>query len=484
MPFTARFSRLQELVVRRDFLGAAFFAVAAISGKLAATKLLGSVFPSWLLEVRLWTTIAAACLLLPFASSIRWNRSNAYMLGSIFVLAAYLILRAPFGANDLTALKVVDLIYLVILCYLMLIVASDAARTMICGATILISSGILFVLALTGIGTNPELNGMGWAAIGGPLTFYRLEFLSFSCTLWMVLHSKCRPAVGCILLGVFLFATLASLSKAAYGASIIVLLVLSAGLIAQRNWRPLAILVMTSFFVFVGWHAFLSSNFYARTKTAFTSQQAEPTKENFAEIEKRYQLPSSSNNVDEQPNKDNFLAPGFSFLTEFRWCVLNDQHGNEKPKVTCHKKTMIDRTQRLFFLFKALEAPTLLGHGIANFCVLSLNPNAGYRLEQYNYPHDVIVELLYDGGIIGLGLLIVALMFSVAGFFRFVRRDPALLALGGYGLFIFLSSLAGGDFYDFRLFWLVALTWSTSTYPYRSIQAAQTPEPVAVRANL
>jgi hypothetical protein len=303
----------------------------------------------------------------------------------------------------------------------------------------------------------------------------------------MLLRNKCPPAIGFVLLGVFLFATLASLSKTAYGAAIVVLLVLAAGLIAQRNWRALGVMVLTSGFVFVGWHTFLSSNFFTRTKTAFASQQAAPTKENFAEIEKRYRLilPSDRSAEDRKSeaeskreeqapstvmrsggrrlNTDNFLAPGFSFSTEFRWCVLDDPNGSEKGTVTCHEKTMIDRTQRLFFLFKALENPTLFGHGIANFRVLALNPGAGYRLEQYNYPHDVIMELLYDAGIIGLGLLVIALMFSVAGFFRFFGRDPALLALGGFALFIFMSALAAGDFYDFRLFWFAALTWSTYT---------------------
>ncbi|OPH82078.1 O-antigen ligase family protein [Nitrobacter vulgaris] len=462
MPFTAWFSQFQILVVRWDLLGTAFFVAAAISGKLAATKLLGDVFPSWLLEIRLWATVAAAGLLLPLANSIRWNRWNAYTFGSIFVLVAYLILRAPFGATDLTALKVVDLIYLVILCYLMLIVASDAVRLAICGTTILIASGVLFVLALTGIATNPELNGMGWAAIGGPLTFYRLEFLGFSCALWMILRNKYYPAVGIILLGIFLFATLASLSKSAYGATIIVLLVLTAGLIAQRNWRPLATLVLTSLFVFAGWHTFLASNFYTRTNAAFTSQQTAPAEKDFTEIEKRYQLIRPSEQTGSQSlNKDNFLAPGFSFLTKLKWCVLDDPKGTEQATVTCHEKTMIDGTQRLFFLFKALETPSLFGHGLANFHVLALNPGASYRLEQYNYPHNVILELFYDAGIVGFSLLVVALVIAVASFFLMIRHEPALLAAGGFGLFIFLSSLAAGDFYDFRLFWFAALTWST-----------------------
>ncbi|MFK4565135.1 hypothetical protein ABIF94_005743 [Bradyrhizobium ottawaense] len=468
-----------EVVARRDLVGAFVFAVAAISGKLSATKFLGTVLPSWLLEVRLSMTIVAAILLLPFARSVDWNRWNGYTLGSIFVLIAYLILRAPFGGGDLTALKVVDLLYLIVLCYLALIVASDAARFQVCGVTVLIASGALFVFALTGVATNPELNGVGWAAIGGPLTFYRLEFLGFSCALWMLLHNKYYPAVGTMLLGMFLFATLASLSKAAYGAAMIALLVLAAGLIAQRNWRTLTILLTMSIFVIVGWQAFLSSNFYTRTNTAFTSQQTAPSERDLAEIEKRYQLALPSDKTKDalhEPNmteaqigaaSSDFLAPGFSFSTEFRWCVLNDQSGKEKATVTCHEKTVIDKSQRLFFLFKALEQPTLFGHGIASFRVLALNPGAGYRLEQYNYPHNVILELLYDSGIVGVGLLVVALVFAVAGFFRFVGREPALLAIGGFGMFMFISALAGGDFYDFRLFWLAALMWSTDAGAFR-----------------
>ncbi|WP_027519047.1 O-antigen ligase [Bradyrhizobium sp. WSM1417] len=464
---------LPKLLERRDLLGAFAFAVAAISGKLSATRFMGEVFPPWLLEVRLWTTIVAVILLLPFARLIDWNRWNSFSFCGVFVLIVYLILRAPFGAADLTARKVVDLIYLIILCYLAVIVASDAARYKICGATVLIVSGALFLLALTGVAANPELNGLGWAAVGGPLTFYRLEFLGFSCALWMILHNKCHLAFGSMLLGVFLFATLASLSKAAYGAAAIAILVLTAGLIAQRNWRTLTMLVTISIFVFLGWHEFLASKFYMRANTAFASQQTAPTESDLAQIEKRYQLVVPSNKTKSALHEPgitesekgaaagHFLAPGFSFSTEFRWCVLDDQNGGEKARVTCHERTLIDQSQRLFFLFKALEQPTLFGHGIANFRVLALNPGAGYRLEQYNYPHNIILELLYDSGIVGVGLLVVALVFALAGFFRFVGREPALLAIGGFGLFMFISALAGGDFYDFRLFWLVALMWST-----------------------
>jgi hypothetical protein len=252
--------------------------------------------------------------------------------------------------------------------------------------------------------------------------------------------------------------------------------VLAAGLITQRNWRILVTLAITSLFVFISWHSFLSSNFYVRTNKAFASRQTGLIPEDFAELEKRFQF-SGDTDIDRKSGsadiKNNFLAPGFSFLTEFRWCVLDDSSGTKKTKLMCHEKTMIDRTQRLFLLFKALETPSLFGHGLASFRVLALNPGEGYRLEQYNYPHNVVVELLYDAGIIGLGLLGVALTFSVAGFFRFVGRDPALLALGGFGLFIFISALAGGDFYDFRLFWLAALTWSTCSSLHPPLRKAR-----------
>lgn len=495
MPLTPFLSGLSRIITRRDLLGTSIFVIGALSGKLAATKFLGDVFPSWLLEVRLWTTVAAAILLLPFASSVRWNRWNAYTFGSVVVLAAYLIARAPIGASALTTAKVVDLIYLIVLCYLMLIVASDTVRMTVCGATVLAACMVLFLLALTGIAANPELNGAGWAAIGGPLTFYRLEFLGFSCALWIFLRKECHPAVGIGLLGIFLFATLASLSKAAAGAATIVLLVLVAGLIAQRNWRPLAAVVLVSAVVFAGWHAFLASSFYVRTTAAFTSQQTTPSTQDFAALEKRFRivdsLPESEaiGQPDEaahkaepggnpQPlrDKDDFLVPGFSFLTQFRWCALEDASKPDgKATVTCHKKTLIDKSQRLFFLFKALETPTLFGHGIANFNVLALNPGVGYRLEQYDYPHDVVFELLYEAGFIAVGLLAVALMFSVAAYFHFAPRQPSILALGVFGLFIFISALAAGDFYDFRLFWFTALTWSTFAGPRRMDRTSHAP---------
>lgn len=89
----------------------------------------------------------------------------------------------------------------------------------------------------------------------------------------------------------------------------------------------------------------------------------------------------------------------------------------------------------------------IVGTGVDGFWVLQDIP------EQFEYPHNLFIAALAEGGTIGGGLLVLALLVLALGAWR--RRPlphSALYALGG-GLFLAFTSWFSGDYYDTRMMW-------------------------------
>ena len=81
------------------------------------------------------------------------------------------------------------------------------------------------------------------------------------------------------------------------------------------------------------------------------------------------------------------------------------------------------------------------------------NPDAGFD-QTYLYPHNLLLDVAYDGGIVGLGLLLIALGLTFRSGIQANPRDPAAIYLLGFMVFAFLSTLVAGDVYDSRMLWL------------------------------
>lgn len=91
-----------------------------------------------------------------------------------------------------------------------------------------------------------------------------------------------------------------------------------------------------------------------------------------------------------------------------------------------------------------LEAP-LFGNGLGSFSLVT----------PLNYPHNIVMELLCETGVVGLLLFLIFAFFSLTSQYALGGRDRALIlpliALTG------ISSLASGDFVDFRFLFLFML---------------------------
>lgn len=77
--------------------------------------------------------------------------------------------------------------------------------------------------------------------------------------------------------------------------------------------------------------------------------------------------------------------------------------------------------------------------------------------DTYLYPHNIVVEALAFGGIVGTTLLLVTLFASMVPVVRAAAAQTGALALGAYLPFALTGSLVSGDLYDARLYWYAAL---------------------------
>ena len=107
--------------------------------------------------------------------------------------------------------------------------------------------------------------------------------------------------------------------------------------------------------------------------------------------------------------------------------------------------------------------------------VITESPIIGYGLNAYSsvvggtffYPHNIILEILIDSGLIGLIPLLIILLFSVICIFKYTNRSmPFFIILP---IYMILVSLLSGDLYDFRyyFFWVFLILIPLGRYENR-----------------
>nr|WP_296063820.1 O-antigen ligase family protein [uncultured Actinoplanes sp.] len=135
----------------------------------------------------------------------------------------------------------------------------------------------------------------------------------------------------------------------------------------------------------------------------------------------------------------NFAPPAFASL--FR---------NRFLEQTVEQHYLSDRTDIWADAWRLFVEHPLAGTGLDGFYgLIGVNQNI-------EYPHNYVLGVAAEGGVIGIGLLLAAILLWT----RTVRGGGALPRMTGLAVasaaFVALSSLFSGDYYDTRLFWLFA----------------------------
>lgn len=410
-----------ELTPPRILLGAGMLTVSALSGKFG----LGSEF----LSIRFYATLAALVLLWPELRQVRTPPA----VWSILAFLGYMALRSLVGAPASFTLKYVDIAYMAIQLFLTLAVARQ--HLILLAGSVLGIASIYLLVAIAGHTIpalhNPDSVGLGWGPLGTAITFSRIEFLAFCISLALTQHT--RLAYG--MAAVFLFATVASVMKAALLASLAALFTIVVTLAIARSWSNVVrILLVAATALLLFQLTFMSAVIDRIERVAVAQLQTEGVPLDRA-------------------------AEG-RFVVSARYCIFD---ANEALK--CIERGFSDASQRAILVAEAisgfLERP-LFGNGFDRYRVTTIHPGT-HQPDPYTYPHNLLAEIAFEGGAVGLILLALALTMVIASISN--SSAPLLIkaSIGGFILFMLIAATFGGDLYDSRLLWLASIaviaTW-------------------------
>jgi hypothetical protein len=307
--------------------------------------------------------------------------SRSYGLCLFFALHA-----AIFGAADFRVSYIINLGHLVALGWLAAVLFRDATDTDVLAWCLLVAAAALL---LAWFMKNPPF---------GAITLYRIEFLGFAGALYLAMT---RTAWLYLTLPIFLFGTLASVSKAAVAFAAVSLCYATFLLAVLRQPVVKFIVAMV-----VG-----GALFFAISLPDFIprfNKMAQPA--TFA-----HQL---SNEI-----------------------TIND--ASQRIRLALHAYDMTK--QNLMY-----------GAGIGTYRIELMNSDEnGYDV--YRYPHNVTMEIAYSTGLAGLVVYFAALFVFMVSLHQRVIASPPVAAIAAGVVFVLLTSHISGDFYDMRFFWLLLI---------------------------
>ncbi|MHB0984018.1 MAG: O-antigen ligase family protein [Sulfuricella sp.] len=349
---------------------------------------------------------------------------------------------------------------------------------------------IFFALAVMGFG-NPELNGPGWAPFGGPITFYRIEFLTFCSGLYLFATAKSRTsALFHLAISVIgLFSAFMSLSKAPLVGAIVVVAYFAFWLFSKKEYARLGavcavtIIAAASLYVYGGAILqlrlqesgyFSSPKFNTQTQTLYLSDVT------LADLVGAPRAPAPSTTSLSDVTLADLVGAKKIYLSDIRFENLSEpqqeriaalglvmgrsapDYHTDSPAFIRYADQMVvlrDQSNRLHLLAHAYDlfrTNKWFGVGVGNYQYSGINAYTG-QFEEYKYPHNILMEVLATNGLVGLLLFALTLLIGASLMQRLLFRHDAALFFIGYAGFVFVTSLFSGDIYDFRLFWFVTM---------------------------
>lgn len=435
---------LRDMVSVRG-IGIGLICASVLSGKISLDRLVPSMEFAYWLEFR-WIFFAGALGLLLAARSqfeIRWGLNKTIFLSLFATYIAFLLFRnAPF-AIDGSGAKFADVVMLFSQCALATLAIGDSHSRRMFFGWIVVCGLVLFLLALAGL-SDQDVNGHGWAPLSGPITFSRIEFLAFCAAIVLVGGSARWSIPIALIAAAFAFGTLASLQKIVLLAFALAALFVMSGSMICGYWRQAAV---SGAAVVLGvgiWVLVFGSIFSARLDESYSVDQA------------RVDGGGAGPTV-EAP----YMGLGNTYVT-LNFCIVEtnrDRATKSEGDTVCEYLQYVDRTARLTFFITSfaqfLEAP-LYGNGLASYRIFLVDPYSK-ELVEYLYPHNLPLEVLQESGIIGFTIVFLMLLSLLYFVITSTTDGREKVPVISFLLFILLTAMFSGDFYDSRLFWIVAL---------------------------
>lgn len=453
-------------------------------------------------EIRLWALLLATVVIF-FQVSILYVKRKKLSFStdisivalSIIIVQVGLILHAIWRGNPNQLMLVVwELLSLSAACLLIVFgVALYGSRLVKAILLTGMAVALFFAsLALIGVG-NQNLYGPGWAPLGTPISFYRLEFFGAFGGLYM-LQSATRMRVKILFFCVAcccLVAAFCSLSKAALVAVIITLTMVSAIYIIW--FRPIkgvlifAALVM-SFAIFIPFKGVVIK---ARVSEGILAQgyvvQFNDVLQNqikLALADKAIDYDSPALDQREESPKKN-IEHDIRLQLESQARILNLMMCSAKLGSGCEiaptkaeavfldafKSTSVILPDLSFRIRLAAEGlygvsqSIWFGNGIGNYKLIASNLYTRMP-EIYTYPHNLPIELLHTVGVVGTAFIVFMIFVIIWAVFHRGSAVASALPIVGFSMAITICSFFAGDYFDFRLFWVGMLMASVLTQDF------------------
>jgi len=442
-----------ETIDWRIIIAMIFLTVSVLAGQFSLSRLV-PWFSEDLARVRNIALAAAFISLWPEIFK-NWRLVIAPPFLAFCALCGYLLFRGLFDHGPNAALKTVDIMIMLAQGGLLMIAGGNETARRTIAIFIIVVASILLLMEIYGQLTyftgKPAPAGFGRKSLIGPISFTRIEFLAF-CVILCALSTmrigfEWRFLSLIFLAVLFLFATWGSLQKASLVASIIVLSGLIIAYWFQGSWRMLVLLCIVMGLTF------------ELTSTLFGNQISK----RIDYAGRTYEKPAVSPTIPHAP-PPSALMPGphherSKAKLSIRYCYYKsaiEQKLIKNATISCFDRSMVDGTSRIPLAIEAirgLAVRPIFGHGLATFLVEFIH-TLEMKPDPYVYPHNLFLEVAFEGGGVGLILLILALVIMITWALRAPIPPTMLLPLMCYVGYLLLSSLASGDFYDSRLLWL------------------------------
>ncbi len=435
-----------------DIAGSFFLAFAILVGKMN----LPGIPDAWFTELRLPATILALVALAPHIRSIELQKQQKAFALAFGGLIVFLFLRGFVGPAELTVAKQVDLVYLAVLT--VLVATCSGVRAAVIAVSVIGIGALYLTIAVANQFIDPFNNfGLGWGWPGSAITFNRIMFSAAACMLALALNSSRWRPYMIATCAVFAAAAIGSLQKSAILGIAAAFIVGYFFLLTVANWMTI---VKTT--VVCALAVTLALPIFGDKILGRVSQSID-TDDDIPSGQLKPGLPSP-----EGPNYQISPENGIHhpiidrpsvFSYRSNYCLFERREANRMVvDYACRDGQFADRSERLVLWSEALRDfinNPLAGAGLASYEVVIVG--AEYLLPYpYRYPHNLIFEVAAEGGIVALGLTVVAAALA----FLLVSTSEAPLPIrivgSMYMVYMLIAVMLGGDFYDSRMFWLAA----------------------------
>jgi len=445
--------------------------IVIFSGKMSLERVIDPVVVTSNFEIRYFfipITYIFSLILLFKNSKFKIDKST--LVVAISSIVFYLLILSNFiifGGEDLI-IHIVDVISIIITIPILIIIFKNQSD-LITFCYFAIAGGVFFfIIALLGLGDTEH--NPGWAPYGGPITLYKIQFVSFCCAIYLHNYIKKLFCLKILLLtiGIInLYTMFMTLSKTPIISTLVSLSLLCYILYLHKKYKLVMLiylLLTVSFSIF-----YLSKGdiIVNRFKDVFDAEDELSeillgNRKNFDRVWNKVVINNDKLLIFDQDDKNTIKNIN---------CFVNRNNLSSKcheEEINCTKKSIIlynsiifigDNSDRLKMLHKSFyigKNNLIFGLGLGNYLLTYYN-----KYERtfcvYKYPHNIFAEIFYGMGIVGLLILNFWLLIVITVLGRLVFNCSEIGVISAIVVFLLLSSLFSGNYYDFRIVVFISL---------------------------